>query len=195
MNIATGREISILDMVRAIARELNYDGEFTFENERPADVRRHRGDITLARKLFGFESKTSFDDGIKALREEPERFRRSVKESLIRHVNAINTLSERGMHFWDYGNAFLLESSKAGADVISESGDFRYPSYVEDIMGPLYFEQHTFLQISAPLRYRPASLHDNLYIEQAWESQKMFRLLEKNGSYRNPQQLHYEQND
>jgi urocanate hydratase len=82
----------------------------------------------------------SFDDGIKALREEPERFRRSVKASLIRHVNAINTLSERGMYFWDYGNAFLLESSKAGADVISESGDFRYPSYVEDIMGPICFD-------------------------------------------------------
>ena len=82
----------------------------------------------------------SFDDGIKALREEPERFRHSVKASLIRHVNAINTLSDRGMHFWDYGNAFLLESSKAGADVISESGDFRYPSYVEDIMGPICFD-------------------------------------------------------
>jgi urocanate hydratase len=82
----------------------------------------------------------SFDDGIKALREDPERFRHSVKASLVRHVNAINILSERGMHFWDYGNAFLLESSKAGADVISENGDFRYPSYVEDIMGPICFD-------------------------------------------------------
>ena len=65
MNIATGREITILDMVKAIARELNYEGDFIFEDERPADVRRHCGDITLARKLFGFEAKPSFDEGIK----------------------------------------------------------------------------------------------------------------------------------
>ncbi len=65
MNIATGKEITILDMVTAIARELEYGGEFIFEDERPADVRRHRGDITLAQKSFGFEAKTSFDEGIK----------------------------------------------------------------------------------------------------------------------------------
>ena len=82
----------------------------------------------------------NYDDGIRALKEDPEQFRNAVKASLIRHANAINTLSERGMHFWDYGNAFLLECSKAGADVISESGDFRYPSYVEDIMGPICFD-------------------------------------------------------
>ena len=82
----------------------------------------------------------SYEDGIKALREDPERFRHEVKESLIRHANAINTLSDRGMHFWDYGNAFLLEASRAGAEVVSEDGSFRYPSYVEDIMGPICFD-------------------------------------------------------
>ena len=82
----------------------------------------------------------NYDDGIRALKEDPGLFRNAVKASLIRHANAINTLSERGMHFWDYGNAFLLECSKAGADVISENGDFRYPSYVEDIMGPICFD-------------------------------------------------------
>jgi urocanate hydratase len=82
----------------------------------------------------------NYDDGIRALKEDPQQFRNAVKASLIRHANAINTLSERGMHFWDYGNAFLLECSKAGADVVSESGDFRYPSYVEDIMGPICFD-------------------------------------------------------
>lgn len=65
INIATGKEITILDMVKAIARELEYEGKFIFEDERPADVRRHRGDITLAQKLFGFEAKTSFEEGIK----------------------------------------------------------------------------------------------------------------------------------
>jgi len=82
----------------------------------------------------------SYEDGIKALREDPERFRHEVKESLIRHANAINTLSDKGMHFWDYGNAFLLEASRAGAEVVSEDGSFRYPSYVEDIMGPICFD-------------------------------------------------------
>jgi urocanate hydratase len=72
--------------------------------------------------------------------EEPERFRECVQESLRRQVAAINTLAERGMYFFDYGNAFLLESSRAGADVMGEGGAFRYPSYVQDIMGPMFFD-------------------------------------------------------
>ena len=82
----------------------------------------------------------TYADGIKALKDDPERFRDEVKSILIRHVKAINTLSDMGMHFWDYGNAFLLEASKAGADVFAEDGSFRYPSYVEDIMGPICFD-------------------------------------------------------
>ena len=82
----------------------------------------------------------TYADGIKALKDDPKRFRDEVKSSLIRHAKAINTLSDRGMHFWDYGNAFLLEASKAGADVFAEDGGFRYPSYVEDIMGPICFD-------------------------------------------------------
>ena len=72
----------------------------------------------------------------------PEKFKINVKNSLIRHVEIINKLSDKGMHFWDYGNAFLLESGRAGANIFSdetESG-FRYPSYVEDIMGPICFD-------------------------------------------------------
>ncbi len=72
--------------------------------------------------------------------EEPDEFRRRVHESLRRQVNAINRLTERGMYFFDYGNAFLLESSRAGADVMNQDGTFRYPSYVQDIMGPLFFD-------------------------------------------------------
>jgi urocanate hydratase len=72
--------------------------------------------------------------------KDPEAFKAKVRESLCRQINAINTLSARGMHFWDYGNAFLLEASRAGADVMGAEGRFRYPSYVEDIMGPMCFD-------------------------------------------------------
>ncbi|HRW78093.1 MAG TPA: urocanate hydratase, partial [Candidatus Sabulitectum sp.] len=73
--------------------------------------------------------------------EEPEKFREKVRESLRRHVKAVNTMCSRGMHFWDYGNAFLLEASRAGADgILKEDGSFAYPSYVEDIMGPVCFD-------------------------------------------------------
>ena len=69
--------------------------------------------------------------------EEPKRFKEAVQASLRRHVAAINRLSANGMYFFDYGNAFLLESSRAGADVLKADGTFRYPSYVQDIMGPM----------------------------------------------------------
>ncbi|MFA7081181.1 MAG: urocanate hydratase [Bacteroidales bacterium] len=72
--------------------------------------------------------------------EKPELFKEKVHESLRRQIIAINTLSERGMYFFDYGNAFLLESSRAGADVMKEEGGFRYNSYVQDIMGPMCFD-------------------------------------------------------
>ncbi|MAB36267.1 MAG: urocanate hydratase [Euryarchaeota archaeon] len=82
----------------------------------------------------------SFDAGLSLLEEDPEEFKNFVQASLRRHVHAINSLAERGTRFWDYGNAFLLESSRAGADIISTDGSFRYPSYVEDIMGPMCFD-------------------------------------------------------
>ena len=82
----------------------------------------------------------SFEEGLSLLQKNPDEFKNSVQTSLRRHVNAINSLTERGTRFWDYGNAFLLESSRAGADVFSSDGSFRYPSYVEDIMGPMCFD-------------------------------------------------------
>ena len=82
----------------------------------------------------------SFEEGLSLLEKNPDEFKNSVQSSLRRHVNAINSLTEIGTRFWDYGNAFLLESSRAGADVISSDGSFRYPSYVEDIMGPMCFD-------------------------------------------------------
>ncbi|MEI6457230.1 MAG: urocanate hydratase, partial [bacterium] len=72
--------------------------------------------------------------------KDPERFRKEVQKSLVRQVNAINKMAENGMYFWDYGNAFLLEASRAGADVMKPDGSFTFPSYVQDIMGPLFFD-------------------------------------------------------
>ena len=82
----------------------------------------------------------SLEESKRLMAEEPERFKEAVQASLRRHVAAINTLAAKGMYFFDYGNAFLLESSRAGADVLKADGTFRYPSYVQDIMGPLYFD-------------------------------------------------------
>ena len=82
----------------------------------------------------------SFEESGRMMAEEPERFREAVRASLRRHVAAVNRLAAKGMYFFDYGNAFLLESSRAGADILLPDGRFRYPSYVQDIMGPLYFD-------------------------------------------------------
>lgn len=72
--------------------------------------------------------------------QNPEAFKKEVQNSLKRHVNAINQLCSNGMKFWDYGNAFLLEASRAGADIMKDENTFKYPSYVEEIMGPICFD-------------------------------------------------------
>ena len=82
----------------------------------------------------------SYDESAAMLSSNPQQFKTEVQETLRRHADAINTMAARGMYFWDYGNAFLLEASRVGADVMGEDGGFRYPSYVEDIMGPLCFD-------------------------------------------------------
>jgi len=82
----------------------------------------------------------SFDEANEMMVSHPELFREKVYDSLKRQVSAINKLTEKGMYFWDYGNAFLLEASRAGADIFTSDGEFRYPSYVQDIMGPLFFD-------------------------------------------------------
>lgn len=81
-----------------------------------------------------------FETAKRLMADDPEKFRSLVQESLRRQVNAINRLAENGMYFFDYGNAFLLESSRAGADITLTDGRFRYPSYVQDIMGPGFFD-------------------------------------------------------
>ena len=81
----------------------------------------------------------SLEESKRMMAEEPERFKEAVQASLRRQVAAINKLAAKGMYFFDYGNAFLLQSSRAGADIM-DGDKFRYPSYVQDIMGPFYFD-------------------------------------------------------
>mgnify|MGYP001682162185 FL=1 len=82
----------------------------------------------------------SLEESKRMMAEAPEEFKEKVQESLRRQVTAINRLTAKGMYFFDYGNAFLLESSRAGADIMGKNGKFRYPSYVQDIMGPMFFD-------------------------------------------------------
>ncbi len=83
----------------------------------------------------------TFDEANRMMADEPDRFRECVQASLRRHAAAINRHASRGTYFFDYGNAFLLEASRSGADVMADDGiRFRYPSYVQDIMGPLCFD-------------------------------------------------------
>ncbi|TMP27701.1 urocanate hydratase [Pseudoalteromonas rubra] len=83
----------------------------------------------------------SFEESNRLIREEPEVFKEKVQATLKRHADAVNKHTARGTYFFDYGNAFLLESSRAGGDVMAENGiDFKYPSYVQDILGPMCFD-------------------------------------------------------
>lgn len=82
----------------------------------------------------------SFEAANEMMANEPERFKEEVRKTLVRHADAINKLAAAGMYFFDYGNAFLLEASRAGADICKPNGDFKYPSYVQDILGPMCFD-------------------------------------------------------
>jgi urocanate hydratase len=82
----------------------------------------------------------SFEESKKMMAEQPELFKEKVYESLRRHVAAINKLTANGMYFFDYGNAFLLESSRAGANILDDKKEFIYKSYVQDILGPMCFD-------------------------------------------------------
>lgn len=84
----------------------------------------------------------SLEESNKMMAEQPEQFKKEVQKTLVRHINAVNTLTGNSMYFFDYGNAFLLEVSRAGGDVFSnkEAGEFKYKSYVQDILGPMCFD-------------------------------------------------------
>jgi urocanate hydratase len=81
-----------------------------------------------------------FEEANKLMAEEPKKFKLLVQKTLLRHIEAVKKLSDKGMYFFDYGNAFLLESHRAGADIMGDDGEFIYPSYVQDIMGPMCFD-------------------------------------------------------
>ena len=87
-----------------------------------------------------FPADYTYEESTAMMSNAPEKFKQEIQKTLRRHADAINILSSKGMFFWDYGNAFLLEASRVGADVLNEDGSFRYPSYVEDIMGPICFD-------------------------------------------------------
>ena len=87
-----------------------------------------------------YPSGLTFEESNKMMVNDPEHFREEVQESLRRQVKAINIMTSQGMYFFDYGNAFLLESSRAGAAILKADGSFKYPSYVQDIMGPFCFD-------------------------------------------------------
>ena len=82
----------------------------------------------------------SFEEANKLIHENPRKFKSEVKSTLKKHVEIINKHVKNGTYFFDYGNAFLLEASKAKADILKEDGSFKYPSYVQDIMGPMCFD-------------------------------------------------------
>lgn len=82
----------------------------------------------------------TFDESNEMMAHNPDAFKKHVQASLVRQVNAIKEMTARGMYFWDYGNAFLLEAGRAGADVFKADGTYIYPSYVQDIMGPMCFD-------------------------------------------------------
>ena len=82
----------------------------------------------------------SYEQSNDMMANEPERFKQEVKKTLVRHANAVNAIASKGMYFFDYGNAFLLEASRAGADIMKDANTFKYPSYIQDIMGPLFFD-------------------------------------------------------
>ncbi len=82
----------------------------------------------------------SLEESNEMMVKDPAKFKEEVQKSLRRQISAIKKLTDNGMYFWDYGNAFLLEASRAGADIMKPDGTFTYPSYVQDIMGPLFFD-------------------------------------------------------
>lgn len=83
----------------------------------------------------------SLEESNRLMSEEPDVFKQKVQQTLVRHANAVNGHTAKGTYFFDYGNAFLLEASRAGADIMAPNGiDFKYPSYVQDIMGPMCFD-------------------------------------------------------
>ncbi|NXQ26044.1 HUTU hydratase, partial [Alaudala cheleensis] len=130
--LSLGYHGNVVDLWERLVHELDTTGELLVDLG---------SDQTSCHNPFNggyYPVQLSFEEGKQLLSSQPGKFRALVQESLKRHVAAINKLADKGMFFWDYGNAFLLEAQRAGADVTKKGGDkteFRYPSYVQHIMG------------------------------------------------------------
>ncbi len=117
----------------------------------------------------------TFEEANEMMATNPELFKDKVQESLRRHANAVNKHTAKGTYFFDYGNAFLLEASRAGADIMADNGvDFRYPSYVQDIMGPMCFDYGfgPFRWVCASGKPEDLQMTDNLACEVLEEIMK-----------------------
>lgn len=115
--------------------------EFLAENDVQVDLGSDQTSLHNPYAGGYYPAGLTFEESKAMMADDPERFAEAVHESLRRHVAAINRLTENGMYFFDYGNAFLLQSSRAGADIMAPDGHgFRYPSYVQAIMGPDFFD-------------------------------------------------------
>lgn len=117
----------------------------------------------------------SFEESNELIANDPERFKKEVQLTLIRHANAINKHVAKGTYFFDYGNAFLLEASRAGADIMAEDGiNFRYPSYVQDILGPMCFDYGfgPFRWVCTSGKPEDLRLTDNIALEVMKDLQK-----------------------
>ncbi|WP_392469658.1 urocanate hydratase [Sphingobacterium cellulitidis] len=117
----------------------------------------------------------SFEESNELIANDPERFKKEVQRTLIRHANAINKHVAKGTYFFDYGNAFLLEASRAGADIMAEDGiNFRYPSYVQDILGPMCFDYGfgPFRWVCTSGKPEDLRLTDNIALEVMKDLQK-----------------------
>ena len=133
-----------------------------------------------------YPSGLSFEESNRMMSENPEKFKEAVRKSLRRQVKAINRHTSRGTYFFDYGNAFLLEASRAGGDVLKPDGEFRYPSYVQDIMGPMCFD-YGF----GPFRWVCCSnLPSDLEITDRIAMETLCHLIEKS-----PDQIKQQMND
>ncbi len=87
-----------------------------------------------------YPAEFSYEESNKMMAEDPAKFKAEVQKTLVRHANAVNVLAAKNMYFFDYGNAFLLEASRAGANIVNKDGTFKYKSYVQDILGPMCFD-------------------------------------------------------
>lgn len=116
----------------------------------------------------------SYEQSNELMAKDPVLFKKEVQKTLVRHANAVNTLAARGMYFFDYGNAFLLEASRAGADIVNADGTFKYKSYVQDILGPMCFDFGfgPFRWVCTSCDPKDLEMTDNLALEVL---QKMYK--------------------